>query len=107
MGEKAKDKTLAVLNKLAEIAKETGYTQAQLALAWAAANRDVSTVLLGFTRVEQVEENIKALELYKKWNADLEKKVNDALGNTPEADLDWRKWTPLPNRREERLTFNM
>jgi len=28
MGEKAKDKTLAVLNKLAEIAKETGYTQA-------------------------------------------------------------------------------
>jgi len=52
----------------------------------------VSTCLLGFTKIEQVEENLKALDLYKKWDADLEKKVNEVFNNTPEADMNWRSW---------------
>ena len=91
------------LNQLADVAKEAGFTQAQLSLAWAIANRDVSTCILGFTRLEQVHENLKALELYKKWNSDLEKKVRDILQNDPEVDMDWRKWGPMPNRRDVAL----
>ena len=53
--------------------------------------------------MEQFEENIKALELYKKWTPEIEKRCNEILGNAPEPDLDWRKWTPLPSRREEAL----
>jgi voltage-dependent potassium channel beta subunit len=64
MGPENKDKTLKVLNQLGDIAKDLGYSQAQLALAWAIANKDVSTCILGFTRLSQVEENLKTLELY-------------------------------------------
>jgi aryl-alcohol dehydrogenase-like predicted oxidoreductase len=61
-----------MLNELADFAKEFGYTQAQLALAWTIANRDVSTCLLGFTRISQVQENLKGLELYYKWTPEIE-----------------------------------
>mgnify|MGYP001385451247 CR=1 FL=1 len=41
------------------------------------ASKDVSTCLLGFTKLEQIEENMKALELYKKWNDEIEKKCEE------------------------------
>jgi len=103
MGEKSKEATLKKLNALGDLAKELGFTQAQLALAWAIANKDVSTCILGFTRIEQVDENLKALELYKKWNADIEKKCRDILENDPEVDMDWRKWQPQSHRRDDAL----
>lgn len=93
------DSTVVKMKKLEELANELGYTQSQLAIAWTLASSDVSTCLLGFTKLEQVEENVKALELYKKWNSDIEKKCEDILANSPEPDLDWRTWTPLPSRR--------
>ncbi|MBT8213421.1 MAG: aldo/keto reductase, partial [Acidimicrobiia bacterium] len=45
------------------IAEDVGCTAAQLALAWTASNPDVSTVITGASRVEQVHENMKALEV--------------------------------------------
>jgi len=36
---------------LGEIAKEVGFTQAQLALAWSIAHKDTSTAILGFSRL--------------------------------------------------------
>lgn len=105
-GDNVKEGTIKKLQALAEVAKETGYTQAQLALAWAIANQDVSTCILGFSKLSQVDENLKALELYRKWNADLEKKVNDVLGNNPEADMDWRRWGPMPQRREQAIRYH-
>ena len=45
------------------IADDIGCTPAQLAIAWTASNPDVSTVILGASRVEQVHENLKSLEL--------------------------------------------
>ena len=103
MGDKAREGTLVKLRALADIAKDLGYTQAQLALAWAIANRDVSTCILGFTRLSQVEENLKALELYHKWNEEIEKRVEAALGNAPETTMDWRSWKPLEQRRSQAL----
>jgi voltage-dependent potassium channel beta subunit len=64
MGEGKKEATLKKLNALGDLAKENGYSQAQLALAWTIASSDVSTCILGFTRLSQVEENLKAMELY-------------------------------------------
>ena len=55
--------------------------------------------MLGFTRLEQIEENMKAFELYKKWNDDIEKKCEEILGTTPEPDIDFRRWAPMPSRR--------
>lgn len=51
MGPDKIEKTTKVLKGLEAIAKDLGFTQAQLALAWAIANKDVSTCILGFTRL--------------------------------------------------------
>ena len=77
-----KEKTCGILQKLSLFAAELGYTQAQLALAWCIANRDVSTCILGFTKLSQVEENLKAIELMKIWTVDIEKRVREILGIT-------------------------
>lgn len=45
-----KDKTVAKLTGLAEIAKELGCSQASLALAWAISNKDVSTCIFGASK---------------------------------------------------------
>jgi aryl-alcohol dehydrogenase-like predicted oxidoreductase len=91
MNESARSTTIKKLNGLGGIAKDLGYTQAQLALAWAIANKDVTTCILGFSKVSQVQENLKAVELYNLWNADIEKRVRDVLANEPAPFMDYRK----------------
>jgi aryl-alcohol dehydrogenase-like predicted oxidoreductase len=51
-GEGKKESTVKMLNELAALAKELNCTQAQLALAWDIANKDVSVALLGFSKIE-------------------------------------------------------
>jgi len=63
-----------MLNDLAALAKTLGCTQAQLALAWTIANKDVSVALLGFTKLEQIHENLKAVEVMRNWTQDTEDK---------------------------------
>ena len=95
-----KEKFLKQLNGLGEIATAIGCTQAQLCLAWCIMNKDVSTALIGASKVEQVEENLKALDVMKKWTPEVEKKIEEVMQNKPETDLNFRYWTPLPSRRE-------
>ena len=45
------------------IAEELCVTRAQVALAWVLANPNVSSAIVGATKVEQLEENLKALEV--------------------------------------------
>lgn len=54
---------VAVVRKIVPIARELGCTPAQLALAWCAKNPNVSTVITGASRVAQVHENLKALDV--------------------------------------------
>ncbi|MBK9359740.1 MAG: aldo/keto reductase [Rubrivivax sp.] len=51
----------AAVAQLAPIAAELGCTLAQLAIAWAAKNPRVSTVITGASRVEQLQQNLGAL----------------------------------------------
>lgn len=46
-----------------EVSRELGCTPAQLAIAWCAKNPKVSTVITGASRVEQVHENMGALDV--------------------------------------------
>ena len=48
---------------LGEIARDLGVSLAQLSIAWCASNPHVSTVITGASRVEQVRENLGALEV--------------------------------------------
>lgn len=55
-----------------------------MALAWTIANKDVNLAILGATKVSQLEENIKALDVVSKLNGTTEKKINEILKNKPE-----------------------
>jgi len=53
----------ARIRRVVEVAKELGCTPAQVAIAWCAKNPRVSTVITGASRVEQVHENMGALDV--------------------------------------------
>jgi voltage-dependent potassium channel beta subunit len=53
----------AKVRNLAAVADELGCTLSQLAIAWCAANPHVSSVITGASRVEQVRENLGALDV--------------------------------------------
>jgi len=74
---------VAKVKALEPIAKELGCTVAQLALAWARKNENVSTVITGATTAEQVKENIASLEFVKALDVDVMNKIDEVLGNKP------------------------
>ncbi len=53
----------AKVRRLKDIADDLGCTLAQLSIAWCARNPDVSTVITGASRPEQVRENMGAIEV--------------------------------------------
>ncbi|HUZ20473.1 MAG TPA: aldo/keto reductase [Acidimicrobiales bacterium] len=69
----------AKVARLKVIADELGCSLAQLAIAWCAANPVVSTVITGASRVEQVEENLAALEVLARLDADVLARIDAAL----------------------------
>lgn len=71
------------VRKLTKIAERLGGNMSQLALAWAAKNPNVSTVILGATKVEQIKDNCKAIELYKKMDDKTMQEIEDVLDNKP------------------------
>jgi L-glyceraldehyde 3-phosphate reductase len=60
--EQLSDETLAKLRGLAEIADGRGQTLAQLALAWTLRDARITSTLIGASSVEQLEENVGALD---------------------------------------------
>jgi voltage-dependent potassium channel beta subunit len=67
----------AKVREFQAIADEIGCTTAQLALAWTASNPNVSSVITGASRVEQVHENMKALEVMDELNEERMTRIND------------------------------
>jgi len=65
--EKLTDKVLLKkVVKLSEIANDLGVTTAQLAIAWLLKKPNVSSVITGASRVEQVRQNMKAVDVVEK-----------------------------------------
>ncbi len=69
---------------LEPIAKELGCTMAQLALAWSRTNDDVSTVMTGATKPEQVEENMASLDFVSALKPDVMERIEKVLQNKPD-----------------------
>jgi len=74
--------------KLQPIAEELGCSMAQLALAWCLKNPNVSTVITGASRVEQVHQNMAALDVVDKLTGDVMERIDAVLGNKPVIDED-------------------
>ena len=71
------------VKKLALLAKELDISLAQLSLAWCALNPNVSTVILGATKKEQLIENIKSLDALPKLTSPILLKIEKIMGNKP------------------------
>ena len=69
---------VARINPLQSIAADLGCSMAQLALAWCLKNPNVSTVITGASRVEQVQDNMKAAEVAAKLTPEVMQRI-DAL----------------------------
>jgi voltage-dependent potassium channel beta subunit len=70
---------LAKVKQLEPIAKAVGATRAQLALAWCLKNPHVSTVILGASRVSQLHENLRALDVVPQLTPDVMAALEAAL----------------------------
>jgi aryl-alcohol dehydrogenase-like predicted oxidoreductase len=71
------------VRKLTKVAERLGGTASQLALAWAASNTNVSTVILGATKVEQIHDNCKALALIPKLTPEVMEEIEGILQSKP------------------------
>ncbi|CAD7931317.1 unnamed protein product [Amoebophrya sp. A25] len=58
-----KESELELARQLKPLAMRLGVSLAQLALAWTLRNQDVSSVIMGASRAEQVIDNVKAVAL--------------------------------------------
>lgn len=71
------------VRKLGELAKTLGCDNAALALAWCAQNPNVSTVLLGASKPEQITQNLKALEVIPKLTKEILAEIDTIMDNKP------------------------
>jgi aryl-alcohol dehydrogenase-like predicted oxidoreductase len=72
------ERTKKRVRLLQTIASELGCTPAQLAIAWCAKNPHVSTVITGASRVSQVHENLRALDVMAQLDAPIMERIDQA-----------------------------
>jgi voltage-dependent potassium channel beta subunit len=70
----------AKVRSLRAVADDLDCTLSQLAIAWCAANPDVSTVITGASRVEQVHENLAALDVLTRLDDDVMGRIDEIVG---------------------------
>ena len=98
--EKEKDNFNPKIQKLKDLAeKKMNCSLAQLAVAWVIANKDVSTCILGASKASQLDENFKALEIYKKLTPEILTEIETILDNCPNGEMDFRDRVQLNVRR--------
>ncbi|MFZ0872552.1 MAG: aldo/keto reductase [Rhodanobacter sp.] len=71
---------LGKVRSLQAIAAELGVPLTQLAIAWCLLNPHVSTVMLGASRLEQLEQNLGALEVLPRLDAAIAERIQRAVG---------------------------
>lgn len=70
---------LAVTRQLGEVADDLGVSLAQLSLAWLLKNPNVSTVITGASKVSQVTENMKAVEVKDQLTDDVMARIAEII----------------------------
>ncbi len=84
-----KDKTLSdsrieKVKELAKLALELGTTITLMAIAWCLKNEYVSSVITGASRIDHLEENLKALDVVELLTPDVMDKIEGILDNKME-----------------------
>lgn len=68
------------VRKLQSVADEVGVSLTHFALAWCLKNPNVSTVITGASKLEQLQNNLKALEVVDRLTPDVLAKVDQIVG---------------------------
>ncbi|HWO61577.1 MAG TPA: aldo/keto reductase, partial [Umezawaea sp.] len=79
-----RDDVLAKVQELKPLADEAGLSLAQLAVAWVLQNPNVASAIIGASRPDQVNENVKAAGV--KLEAELLEKIDAVLDGVAETD---------------------
>lgn len=79
----ADESKLEIVKKLHSFAQELNISLVHLALCWCLKNPNVSTVILGASKVDQLEENLLAIQHLDKLNTDVMNKIEGILQNKP------------------------
>jgi voltage-dependent potassium channel beta subunit len=77
---------IAITRQLTALAVEMALTTAQLAIAWILRRKDISSVITGATRPEQLDENLDAAEAVELMNESLLNRIEQIVGNAPDDD---------------------
>lgn len=75
---------IVIVEMLTALARTLNLTSAQLAIAWLLRRKEISSVIAGATRIEQLQENIAAGDAVEKLTDDVLEKIEQILGNYPE-----------------------
>ncbi len=78
------------VRQLTPLAESLGMTTSQLAIAWCLKNPNVSSVITGASRAEQVRENMQAMDRMDKLTPEVMEKIEGILGNKPKPVSDYR-----------------
>ncbi|KAL4176486.1 hypothetical protein KRP22_001428 [Phytophthora ramorum] len=77
------EERVEIADKIKPVAAGLGCSLPQLALAWCVSNENVSTVLIGASRPEQLEENLKALNFVDKVTPEVKAKIDAIVNYVP------------------------
>lgn len=77
------DENIKKVAELVLLAEELGTTAAKLAIAWCLKNPNVSTVITGATKLEQLKQNLESLEVVGKLTDDVMNLIESILDNKP------------------------
>lgn len=83
-------KRVEKIRALEVVAKRLECTVAQLALAWALSNPNVSSVITGASQPQQIEENVVALYVCKLLTPEIIEDIEAILQNKPTPDYNFR-----------------
>lgn len=78
-----KEENLKKVEALLQLSNETSLSLPVLSIAWCLKNENVSTVILGASKTEQLIENLKAIEAQGQLNDGLLKRIEDIMENKP------------------------
>ena len=79
------EQKLHKVRQLTQLADELGISLAHLCLAWCLKNPNVSSVILGASRLAQLEDNLQALDVVKILTDDVMERIEKIVTNRPPA----------------------
>lgn len=82
IGEEARQ-NLERVDQLKPLAQDLGLSLPVMAIAWVLKNPNVSTAILGASKVEQLQENLQAVQALDHMSPEVMERIEEILGNKP------------------------